>query len=198
MRSLLLKISSLPSNIKWITAGLILILLFLLTLIYLNILPLYKFLPAMFQPFSPTPTKVIINCPVPQEFCKNSKPIIYQGKIIGLGFSLPEGTTLKTVFPGTLENGVESGEKLKIMVHPLRWLHGKDKFTGYTATYNFFGTPVFSFNTDKVIKTFSLGETLATSSAQSFPKEEPYNGVNFIFSLTKGDKYGQPIDFEFK
>ncbi|MBI2196800.1 hypothetical protein HYU45_04305 [Candidatus Daviesbacteria bacterium] len=143
-------------------------------------------------------TQLTIGCPVPKEFCQKGSYITYQGKTIGLGFTLPANTSLTAVFPGTLENGSESGGIFKIKSHPVRWLHGKGKFEGLIASYSFFGEAVSSFGADKLVKPFTEGETIATTSADTFPTEAPFNEVNLIFSVTKGDRFGIPVDFSFK
>ncbi len=177
-----------------------LIILGILILLVIILFPLYYFKIIKFKTAStpapiaqvqstPTqPTKYTLPCPVAKQYCAAAKQITYQGKNIGLGFTLPANTTIKAVFPGTLESGSQSGGIFKVKNHPLRWLHGKGEFDGLVATYNFFGTPVSSF----------AGEAVATTSAQTFPKEEPYNGVHLIFTLTKGDKFSTPVQFEFK
>ncbi len=155
--------------------------------------------PAKTQP-TPTllPSKITIDCPVSAELCKNAKPIVFKGATIGIGFHVPVKTQIKTVFFFFLENGTESGGTFKIKSHPVRWLHGVDNFKGYIATYNFFADTVSSTGSDKNVKVFKLGEVIASSSDQSFPQEDPFNGVNFIFSVTQGDKFGQPVQVEFK
>lgn len=144
------------------------------------------------------PAKLAIACPVPKEFCHKGTDITYQGKTIGLGFTLPPNTPLTAVFPGTLENGTESGGIFKIKSHPVRWLHGQGKFTGLITSYSFFGETVSSFGTDKLVRPFAEGETIATISANTFPAEAPFNEANLIFSVTKEDKFGTPVDFSFQ
>lgn len=198
-----------PLPLKKIILGLVLLLIpTILVLAYLNILPLnlifsgQKAVQEVSQnPPSPTPNKpekLVLSCPVLKEFCDKGKPLIYQDKVLGLGFTLPKGTKITAAFPGTLENGMESGDKLQVKSHPVRWLHGKDAFKDYIATYNFFADPVSSYGDDKMVKLFPQGEVIATSSTGSFPKDPPFERVNFIFSLTKGDKFGEQVEFEFK
>lgn len=177
--------------LKIIAAGLFLLLLaFLVLNSFLNFFSLDK--------ISLPQDKLAINCPVPKQFCNQAKPVVFQGKTIGLGFTLPEGTPITAAFPGTLENGIEKNETLKVQIHPLRWLKGSGDFEGYIATYNFFATHVESKNPDETLKLFTQGNTIATASATTFPQDDLYKGVNFIFSLHKGDKFGESVDFRFK
>lgn len=144
------------------------------------------------------PTKLVLPCPTTKKFCSQAKPIIYKDKTLGLGFTLPRDATISAVFPGTLENGTESGGIFNIKSHPVRWLHGQGKFTGLVAGYSFFGAAVSSFGADKLVRPFTERETIATTSANTFPAEAPFNGVSLIFSVTKGDKFGPSVNFSFE
>lgn len=142
--------------------------------------------------------KISIPCPVPASFCQQAVPVTYKGQTIGLGFSLPFETPITAVFEGILEEGSEAGGPLQIKAHPVRWLHGKNEFADYIATYSFYGQAASAYGEDKMVKLFDKGDKVAITDSETFPEEEPFNKVNFIFSVTKGDKFSEPVDFLFE
>lgn len=148
--------------------------------------------------FSPSPLKLAIPCPVPAQFCQKVIMITYEGRKVGWGFTLPPETPITAVFEGTLEEGSEEGGPLQIKTHPVRWLHGRNEFKGYIATYSFYGKATSAYGEDKVVKLFDKGEKVAITESDSFPEGEPFYKINLLFSLSKGDKFGEPIDFSFE
>lgn len=147
------------------------------------------------------PQKPQISCPVPKEYCQKGIPLYKKsGELLGLGFNLPSQTQLKAGFAGKLQQGGQ-GDGKKMQFHPIVWLLGEDEFQGYIATYSFYGTPIYDYLPQKLTQTIQISEIIGNVSYETFPKEEPYKGVNFIFFLTKGDKFGPPLPlsaFEFK
>lgn len=184
---------SLPP-LKIILGGLFLLLLIFVAINnFLNIFSLEKLIPKGLGPVK-APEKITLNCPVPKIFCDQAKPIVYQGKNLGLGFTLPTGTKITAVFPGILEE-VKEDMEIKVKPHPVLLLKGKNlpdkEFLGYSASYDFFGVPTSS-STSAIL---TQGQSFASSTAESFPTTPPFNGINFILSIFKE---GTPIDFEFK
>lgn len=144
--------------------------------------------------------KVTLACPVPKDYCDKGKVIIANGKIVGTGFSLPSGTPLSASLEGTTQLGVMQDGKTKEK-HPIVWLYGKEKLEGYVATYNFYGTPLITNTSSSSKESINEKSYVGYIGFGNFPKEAPYNGVNFIFSLKKGDKTTPPLPlsaFEFK
>lgn len=146
------------------------------------------------------PQKLQIACPVPKEFCQKGTALYRNGKLIGLGFNLPSQTQLKTVFGGKLQQGGQ-GDGKKMQFHPIVWLLGQEEFQGYIVTYSFYGTPIYDYFPAKLQSGLKKEEIVGNTSFGSFPKNETYKGVNFVFFLTKGDKFAPPLPvdaFEFK
>lgn len=147
------------------------------------------------------PQKNQISCPVPKEFCQKGKIITNSnGKVLGLGFTLPPGTSLNAVFSGKLQQGIQtatSSAKIKLEPHPIVWLYGGEgDFKDYIATYNFFGNPVSSFGSQNAQQESKTGEVIGIIGSLAFPTSPPYNGVNLIFSLEKDNKFNPPLSFE--
>lgn len=147
------------------------------------------------------PTKVILACPVPKEFCDKGKVIIANGKVVGMGFTLLPGTPLSASLDGTAQLGVVQDGKTKEK-HPIVWLQGKEKLEGYVTTYNFYGTTLTVNTSSQSQQNIKEKEFVGFMGYGNFSKEAPYNGVNFIFSLRRGDKITSPplplSAFEFK
>lgn len=142
------------------------------------------------------PQKLQIACPVPKEYCAKGVPLYKKsGELLGLGFNLPSQTSLSAGFAGKLQQGGQ-GDGKKMQFHPIVWLLGEGELQRYIATYSFYGTPIYDYLPQKLTQTIKESETIGNVSYETFPKEEPYKGMNFIFFLTKDDKFGPPIPFE--
>lgn len=136
--------------------------------------------------------KVAIACPVPKDLCSKGKAIITaDGKVVGIGFNLPIGIPLSASFEGTAQLGMVQDGKTKEK-HPIVWLHGKENLEGYVAAYNFYGTPLVENTSSEVKQNASEKQSLGYMGYGNFSKDAPYNGVNFIFSLRRGDKFTSP------
>lgn len=148
------------------------------------------------------PQKLQLACPVPKEFCQKGVPLHKKnGELLGLGFNLPNQTQLKAGFAGKLQQGGQ-GDGKKMQFHPIVWLHGEGEFQEYIETYSFYGTPIYDYLPEKLQSGLKKEEIVGSINFGNFPKEEPYKGVNFIFSIHKGDKFATPplplSAFEFK
>lgn len=188
----------------------VIFLVILFSLNYFNILSLSALSPKLFGflPHRPIAEKqtgknkpvangiITIGCPVPKEFCSQGKIITYQGKLVGMGFTLPKGTAVLAAFKGTVSEGSRGGGTIKIKNHPVRWLEGQGDLAGYIAAYDFFAETVPSYLPDGGVKVFSQNEKLGTITSDSYPAGEPFASVNLIFTINQGNKYGEPLPFE--
>lgn len=197
--------TSSSENIKGILAALffstLLLVVVFVILNYFNILSLSSLYPKQlsFLPHRPIvdkttiinkkPSKLVIKCPVPKEYCDKGKEIVYQGQNLGLGFLLPKDTVIKAAFAGEVEIGSASGGKLKVKKHPTADLYGKEDFNGYIASYDLFG--ILAVTSDD--KTITKGDTIGAITEGSYPEEEPFGGVNLIFYITRGNSNNPPI-----
>lgn len=141
------------------------------------------------------PQKLQISCPVPKDYCQKGTPLYRNEKLIGLGFNLPSQTQLKASFAGKLQQGGQ-GDGKTMQFHPIVWLLGESENAGYIATYSFYGTPIYDYLPQKLTQTIQTSEAIGNVSFETFPKEEPYKGVNFIFSLHKDGKASPPLPLE--
>ncbi|MBC7265056.1 MAG: hypothetical protein H5T64_11980 [Chloroflexi bacterium] len=85
-------------------------------------------------PDLPKKEETYIGCPVPEEYCKGGENVFYEGKVVGVGFVLPEGTPMLAVFDGEPRPGAgvaQDGTAFRNI-----YLTNNE---GYQATYSFQG-----------------------------------------------------------
>lgn len=169
--------------------GIIVILLTALVILnYFNILPLLK-LTKSTTPVSqtslpsPTPQKLTLSCPVPQEFCKQGMVIKDGDKYLGIGYSLPVGTKIYAAISGNAVFGGTEDKSLGITTHS-KIIIGESN-SAQAVTYEFFGLPQ-----DQKIpaKTVAQGEELGAVWGGSFPNKPPYSNINLLFYVESGGK----------
>ncbi|MBI1982020.1 MAG: hypothetical protein HYY87_02090 [Candidatus Levybacteria bacterium] len=158
-----------------------------------------KYAPGMFRL---GPQKLEIACPVPREFCQKGIPLYKKnGQLLGIGFNLPPtATKLNAAFSGGLRSGsglIQGTKEYFSLVS----IDGKDKLAGYTATYQFYGSPIYGMEPEKLKSGIKEQEPVGYLYPLAFPQTTPFKGVNFIFSLHKDNKTTPPLPldaFEFK
>lgn len=147
------------------------------------------------------PQKLQIACPVPKEYCQKGTPLYKKsGELFGLGFNLPPNAKPIAVFSGNLQMGSGLIKGTKEYFQRVS-IEGKNKFEGYVATYEFYGTPVYGMAPEKLKSGIKEEEEIGSLNPIAFPQTSPFKGVNFIFSLRKGDSASPPLPlsaFEFK
>lgn len=146
------------------------------------------------QNFTPIPTKttapakpkITISCPVEKQFCQKAT-VINEGNIFGIGFNLPEGTKILSVFEGLLTDQPKPTERSD--KQPLLYLTGREQ---NEAIYSFYGSVSAKVPAEKVEQGVELGKI----GPGSFPPYPPLSGLNFFLVIK--DKNGLMLPFETK
>lgn len=122
----------------------------------------------------PKETEFAIGCPVPQEYCQAGRNFIWEGKSIGVGFMIPEGTPLLSVFDGEINQG--AGTNVEGVSSKILFLTSRD---GYRAVYFFLG------QVEKLIFAVRKGDVLGRVSNELI---SPSQRVNLLFTIEREGK----------
>ena len=151
------------------------LILLVVLLIFFDVIPLsFNAKQASVQNVVPTPQasfKYRLYCPMADNLCSTGQEIA-SGEFSGLGYTLPEGTSLLAVFDGKIvETPKVNGRSPS---QPLIYLRNEQN---QTAIYSYYGTP--NVNIGDEVKT---GMVIGKTSKTTFPLP-PLAGFNLLFSF---------------